>query len=104
MRKLSYLLLLLLFAGRAYAGTCPTGANYLNLTTAAPTDSLVTLASLGITNCYYIAANGNDSNSGTSESSPWLHAPGMYSTCSGSCATVQTAVYSNGSGYGFIFR
>src|SRR5208337_2297630 len=104
MRKLSYLLLLLLFAGRAYAGTCPTGANYLNLTTAAPTDSLVTLASLGITNCYYIAANGNDSNSGTSESSPWLHAPGMYSTCSGNCATVQTAVYSNGSGYGFIFR
>src|ERR1700761_5643420 len=26
---------------------------------------------------YYIAANGSDSNSGTSESSPWAHLPGM---------------------------
>jgi hypothetical protein len=35
---------------------------------------------------YYIAANGNDSNTGTSTSSPWLHAPGMPS-CSGTCAS-----------------
>ncbi len=35
---------------------------------------------------YYIAANGSDSNSGTSKSSPWLHAPGM-SGCSGVCAS-----------------
>lgn len=35
---------------------------------------------------YYIAANGNDSNNGTSKTSPWLHAPGM-SGCSGSCAS-----------------
>jgi hypothetical protein len=34
---------------------------------------------------YYIAANGSDSNSGTSTSSPWLHAPGM-PNCSGACA------------------
>jgi hypothetical protein len=33
---------------------------------------------------YYIAANGSDSNGGTSNSSPWLHAPGM-STCTGTC-------------------
>jgi hypothetical protein len=35
---------------------------------------------------YYIAANGNDSNDGTSTSSPWLHAPGM-TGCSGTCAS-----------------
>jgi hypothetical protein len=35
---------------------------------------------------YYIAANGNDSNSGTSKTTPWLHAPGM-KTCSNSCAS-----------------
>ncbi|MGH9717544.1 MAG: hypothetical protein ACRD4R_12575 [Candidatus Acidiferrales bacterium] len=35
---------------------------------------------------YYIAANGSDSNSGTSKTSPWLHAPGM-STCTATCAS-----------------
>ncbi len=35
---------------------------------------------------YYIAANGSDSNSGTSKSSPWLHAPGMKG-CSSVCAS-----------------
>src|SRR6266496_904435 len=37
-------------------------------------------------NCYYIAANGSDANSGTSKTSPWLHAPGM-TGCSGNCAS-----------------
>lgn len=27
--------------------------------------------------CFYVAANGSDSNAGTSESVPWLHAPHM---------------------------
>lgn len=49
-------------------------------------------------NCYFIAANGSDNNSGTSESSPWLHAPGM-PNCSGVCAKVTPA-----SGQGFVFR
>lgn len=51
----------------------------------------------GITNCYYIDyASGSDSNSGTSESSPWKHAPGMLGLspsggstgdgCTGNCA------------------
>jgi glucuronoarabinoxylan endo-1,4-beta-xylanase len=40
----------------------------------------------GVTNCYYASAAGSDSNSGTSESSPFLHAPGM-SACSGTCAS-----------------
>jgi hypothetical protein len=39
---------------------------------------------------YYIAANGSDSNSGTSKSSPWLHAPGM-PNCSSACLAYQNA-------------
>src|SRR5690348_932642 len=35
---------------------------------------------------YYIAANGSDSNIGTSKTSAWLHAPGM-AGCSGTCAS-----------------
>jgi hypothetical protein len=35
---------------------------------------------------YYIAANGSDSNSGISKTSPWLHAPGMPS-CTATCAS-----------------
>jgi hypothetical protein len=49
-------------------------------------------------NCYFIAANGSDANSGTSESSPWLHAPGM-PNCTGNCAANKPAA-----GEGFIFR
>lgn len=49
-------------------------------------------------NCYFIAANGSDSNSGTSESSPWLHSPGM-PNCTGKCASVTPS-----SGKGFILR
>jgi hypothetical protein len=47
---------------------------------------------------YYIAANGSDSNSGTSNTSPWQHAPGMPS-CSGSCSSVSPRA-----GDQFIFR
>jgi hypothetical protein len=47
---------------------------------------------------YYIAANGSDANSGTSKTSPWLHAPGM-PNCTGSCAS-HTPV----AGDQFIFR
>jgi hypothetical protein len=35
---------------------------------------------------YYVAANGSDSNNGTSTSTPWQHAPGM-TGCSGNCAS-----------------
>ena len=35
---------------------------------------------------YYIAANGSDSNSGTSKSSPWLHAPGI-NGCAALCGS-----------------
>ena len=49
-------------------------------------------------NCYFIAANGADTNNGASESTPWLHAPGM-PNCANNCATVTPSA-----GNGFIFR
>jgi hypothetical protein len=69
--------LLLFTAPTAFAsttgGNCPTGANYMN-----SSGSLVTLASLGITNCFYFSKSaGSDGNSGTSESTPQAHLPGM---------------------------
>ena len=88
----------LAFAGVAHAagGTCPSGANYTSLTN--PAGSLVTLSSLGITSCYFVAASGADTNSGTSEGSPWLHAPGM-NNCANNCSTSVLAA-----GIGIIFR
>ena len=47
---------------------------------------------------YYIAANGSDSNNGTSNSTPWQHAPGM-PTCTGTCAATTP-----NAGDQFIFR
>jgi hypothetical protein len=95
--RIAILMTCILFAGRAYAagGACPSGANYTN-----PADAngpLVTLASLGVKNCYYVAASGSDSNSGTSEGSPWLHAPQM-PNCSSNCATVQSGGVPPGTG------
>ncbi len=37
----------------------------------------VVFANTAVATTYYIAANGADSNSGTSKSSPWAHVPGM---------------------------
>jgi hypothetical protein len=87
-----------LYAGSAFAagGACPSGSNYLN-----SLGSLATLASLGVTNCYYLSAAGSDSNSGTDEAHPWAHAPQM-PNCSGNCATVQNAKLQPGTG--LIFR
>ncbi len=47
---------------------------------------------------YYIAANGSDSNNGTSNTTPWAHAPGM-PNCTGACASTNPAA-----GDQFIFR
>jgi hypothetical protein len=47
---------------------------------------------------YYVAADGSDSNSGTSKTSPWLHGPGM-TGCSGNCAS-----YTPVAGDQFLFR
>jgi hypothetical protein len=63
-------------ASFAVGGACPAGANYINSSN--PTGPLVTLSSLGITNCFYFSkSTGSDSNSGTSESAPQAHLPGM---------------------------
>jgi hypothetical protein len=83
-----------LSAGRAFA-VSPKGG-------ACPASSPVA----GSQNCFFIAANGSDTNSGASESTPWLHAPGM-PNCSGTCATVQSSFGGYGSahgGVGLIFR
>jgi hypothetical protein len=47
---------------------------------------------------YYIASSGSDSNSGTSKTAPWLHAPGM-PKCTATCASVKPAP-----GDSYIFR
>ena len=62
-------------ATRAAGGACPSTAQYIN--TANPTGPLVTLASLGVTSCFYVADSGADTNSGTTEAAPFLHAPFM---------------------------
>ena len=46
----------------------------------------ITIAATSFAGTYYVSTSGSDSNSGTSTSSPWQHAPGM-SGCSGNCAT-----------------
>lgn len=83
-------------AGSAFAagGACPTSADYVNSVSGAA----VTLASFGVTSCYYVAANGSDSNTGTTEASPWLHSPGMQN-CAGNCAAASITA-----GVGIIFR
>ena len=105
MRNLFSILALLFASSPLLAhAACPPGANYTN--PANPTGASVTLASLGITSCYFVAANGSDSNDGLSEASghPWLHAPFM-PNCSSVCLTKQNAMNgSSAAGVGIIFR
>lgn len=81
MKKLSIAFFFSLFTTCAWAagGTCPSGANYLSLTSPQTGGGLgsVTLSSLGVTQCYFVAASGSDSNNGTAEGTPWRHAPQM---------------------------
>jgi hypothetical protein len=107
--KIGLAFLLLVFALPAFAagGACPIGANYVNPSN--PTGPMVTLASLGVTNCYYVAASGSDTSyDGTTETvsgshGPWLHAPQM-PNCSGNCATVQNQSGGIPAGTGIILR
>lgn len=74
--RLAIFVVCILNAGIAFAagGTCPAAANYLN----PATGSLVTLSSLGVKSCFYFSKSaGSDTNSGTSETSPQAHLPGM---------------------------
>lgn len=90
-------------AGSAFAqgGACPASVNYSNPVPGIQlslTSPAISLSSLGVTNCFFVAASGSDSNSGTSESSPWLHAPGM-PNCTANCAANAPS-----GGTGYIFR
>lgn len=83
MSKRFLLLLLLLslcsysYAATAAGGACPTGTNYVNVADEGqPGTFNVTLASLGVTSCYYVGVSGSDSNAGTTEAAPFLHLPG----------------------------
>lgn len=82
MRRLLVIMTLLFSAPVTMAarGTCPSGV---------PS---------GVTTCFFVAASGADTNAGTSEASPWLHAPGM-TNCASTCASTTPAA-----GEGFIFR
>lgn len=96
-------LAILFLSGACWAagGTCPAGANYRN--PSSPTGALVTLSSLGLTSCYFVADNGSDSNNGTTEGTPFLHAPFM-PNCSGNCATVTSQSAGTWQGEAVIFR
>jgi hypothetical protein len=64
-------------AATTAGGSCPTGSNYVNVAKEGQSGTFnVTLASLGVTSCFYVGVSGSDSNAGTSESAPFLHIPG----------------------------
>jgi len=79
MRK-TFLLLIMMTSPCFGQGACPAGTPISGM------------------NCFFVSANGADTNNGTSESTPWLHAPGM-PNCSDVCAGNYPAA-----GSGYIFR
>jgi hypothetical protein len=86
-----FALVALIINPSALAGTCPTAASY-------GVTANATLTSLGVTSCFYIAANGADTNTGADEAHPWLHAPGM-PNCANNCAS-----HTKAAGEGYIFK
>jgi hypothetical protein len=76
----------------AAGGTCPSGTYSIRNNTG-------TLSSLGVTSCYFVSkALGSDTNAGTTEGSPWAHAPGMHS-CANNCSSTTISA-----GTGIILR
>jgi hypothetical protein len=104
MRRLIQFVLLLGFCVPAFAagGTCPTGNQTIQWDGTPSTIANVGVQGAitgGVTSCFYISkSTGADTNNGTSESTPWAHAPGMPS-CTNTCASTTPAA-----GEGFIFR
>ena len=94
---LTFLFLLLALPAFAAGGACPSAASY------GPERKQLRFRASACTSCYYVAANGSDSNSGTSEAAPWAHAPQMPS-CSANCATVQNQGNGMPPGTGLILR
>lgn len=92
--RIAFFVALIFAAKNTWADT-----SCLNFTSIDPNGNQITLASVGITQCHYISkSQGSNSNSGTSESSPWASLPGMKS-CSGSCSS-----YTPSAGDAFIMR
>ncbi len=95
------LLLVIVMSGHAFAttsagGTCPSASTYMN---PKGVGAAGTLSSFGISSCFYIDfSSGADTNSGTSESAPLKHAPGM-AGCTNTCSSTNP-----GPGTGFIFK
>jgi hypothetical protein len=58
-------------------GACPTATNYVNVANEGQAGTFsVTLASLGVTSCFYVGVGGADGNAGKTEAAPFLHIPG----------------------------
>ena len=95
MRKLLYLAAFCVISFPAFAagGICPSGTYSIQKNSG-------TLTALGLSNgCFYVSkSTGSDTNAGTTEGSPWAHAPGMPS-CSNTCASATISA-----GTGIIFR
>ena len=53
-----YVFMAILLCGTAFAGTCPSGSNYVSLTSPGTGGNAgsVTLASLGALQCYFVSA------------------------------------------------
>jgi hypothetical protein len=80
LRRAAFLMACFFAVGNVYAqGACPAGLPVAGA------------------NCYFVAASGSDSNNGTSESTAWLHAPGMPS-CANSCLTIENKGLNPGNG------
>lgn len=78
-------------------GTPPSGANYFN-TYVQPNSFAATLSGMGLTQAYFVANSGSDTNTGADETHPFAHAPGMPG-CANNCSTASTSA-----GTAFIFR
>jgi hypothetical protein len=98
-RLVILLFMLMLFRLSAFAGTCPSATVYGFVSYGSSSNYANSLSSLGVTTCYFIDMNnGSDSNSGTSESSPWAHSPEMAN------ATATAGAHNVVPGEGYIFK
>ena len=99
-RFLSGLIVLLLSS----AGSLSGGSTPNNMTVTAFTDSwqvgCPAGVPAGVTTRFFIAANGDDTNTGTDEQHPWRFAPGMHN-CSKNCSSAGNAP---SAGRGYILR
>lgn len=87
-RLLLFAIIALFFCGRAHA-VCPSGSNY----GPGPLYNQ-TLTSQGTVTCFYAAANGSDSNAGTSKAAPFQHILDS-PNCTATCHTVAVSLHNS---------